>query len=101
MVGIMSYKCDHCGTIPTEGLRFKCTTCADFDLCPLCIANAKRRHMHDTFRVSFVADTVSVTSSAAPVPPRPVSTAAPWAHAPWTSAPAAAPWPATPAATRF
>lgn len=29
--------CDHCGVLPIVGIRYRCSMCADYDLCELCM----------------------------------------------------------------
>lgn len=43
------YGCDSCKEIPIKGLRFKCKTCSDFDLCSKCIQISK--HSHNDFYI--------------------------------------------------
>jgi hypothetical protein len=38
------YRCDSCHEIPIKGLRFKCKSCADFDLCSKCVQFTKHPH---------------------------------------------------------
>ena len=33
---VKGHRCDGCGVTPINGVRFKCTTCNDFDLCQDC-----------------------------------------------------------------
>ena len=35
--------CDHCKVMPIIGIRYKCLTCPDFDLCSKC----KNENIHD------------------------------------------------------
>lgn len=37
--------CDGCGTFPIRGIRYKCTTCPDFDFCEKCEATVDHGHV--------------------------------------------------------
>jgi len=41
--------CDACGASPIVGPRFKCTTCADYDLCGRCYLQKEELHPGHTF----------------------------------------------------
>lgn len=41
-------QCDGCGVNPMKGLRFKCRSCKNYDLCKRCSGT---RHLHHTFLV--------------------------------------------------
>lgn len=43
------YGCDSCKEIPIKGLRFKCKTCSDFDLCSKCMEISI--HPHSDFYI--------------------------------------------------
>ncbi|KAJ3362403.1 hypothetical protein GGF31_001595 [Allomyces arbusculus] len=38
--------CNHCGTSPIRGLRYKCSNCVDFDLCETCEAQEVHQRTH-------------------------------------------------------
>ena len=46
----LSVICDGCNSQPVLGLRFKCRTCDDFDLCESCYKTTT--HEHDFIRIS-------------------------------------------------
>ena len=41
--------CDNCSKKPIVGIRYKCLTCADYDLCQTCKRNANRVHPGHNF----------------------------------------------------
>jgi uncharacterized protein affecting Mg2+/Co2+ transport len=63
--------CDGCNMTPIKGVRYKCTTCSDFDLCEAC--EAKGEHPSDhiflkakrSLRGPPLASRISVTSPSA------------------------------------
>ena len=38
--------CDHCESQDFEGVRYKCSTCPDFDICHRCIEEVERLNSH-------------------------------------------------------
>ena len=76
--------CDGCGEFPIQNIRYKCTSCADFDLCDKCedrsVAREHERlgHVFAKIRDSTNADISSlpqVATSRGPLPrPSPLST---------------------------
>lgn len=63
--------CDECSTV-IRGARFKCTTCADFDLCAPCEAKTQHNPEHALLKVRPPASS-SATAAAAATPVVPVA----------------------------
>ncbi len=54
-------ECDGCGQNPVVGLRFKCQSCDDFDLCASCkIANKHSQHSFETIEEPRSRENVSI-----------------------------------------
>lgn len=52
-------KCNICGTEPIKGLRFKCDTCTDFNLCEGCVNQSSGRHSCKTHPVLLICKSIS------------------------------------------
>lgn len=71
--------CDGCGAHPIQGNRFKCTVCADFDLCSACEEKSTHNVNHPMLKLKRPANTRFTNRScpqAKPVP-KPAPKAAP------------------------
>lgn len=53
--------CDMCNTANIKGVRFKCSVCADYDLCESCISanDSSKTHPHTFLRVPCYIDSNS------------------------------------------
>ena len=47
--------CNGCSTLPIRGIRYRCTNCADFDLCELCEAQQIHDRTHLFYKVRIPA----------------------------------------------
>ena len=47
--------CNGCNTLPIRGIRYRCTNCADFDLCELCEAQQIHDRTHLFYKVRIPA----------------------------------------------
>ena len=47
--------CNGCGSLPIRGIRYRCTNCADFDLCELCEAQQIHDRTHLFYKVRIPA----------------------------------------------
>lgn len=45
--------CDHCSENPLTGIRFKCSTCPDFDLCQDCVEKNDTLNFHEENHIFF------------------------------------------------
>jgi hypothetical protein len=44
-------QCNSCGTVPIRGIRYRCSNCADFDLCEACEAQGLHTKTHIFYKV--------------------------------------------------
>lgn len=44
-------QCNSCGTVPIRGIRYRCSNCADFDLCEACEAQGMHNKTHIFYKV--------------------------------------------------
>ena len=56
--------CDACGLNPLTGIRFKCSTCPDFDMCASCVEqnDTTNAHPHVFLRISKCIDSNSTAT---------------------------------------
>lgn len=47
--------CNGCGSLPIRGIRYRCTNCADYDLCELCEAQQIHDRTHLFYKVRIPA----------------------------------------------
>jgi len=68
--------CDHCGMFPIIGHRFKCTICADYDLCSECEQEGVHCHDHPMLKLRYpYSDRNCLASTDSADEPSSVSTA--------------------------
>ena len=66
-------RCDVCATTPIRGIRYRCTVCADYDLCATCEEVTGAEHGHPLLKIRRPASTgPTPTPTPAPILPGPV-----------------------------
>lgn len=59
--------CNSCGTVPIRGIRYRCSNCADFDLCETCEAMQVHPKTHLFYKVRIPAPFLANPKQAQPV----------------------------------
>ena len=59
--------CNSCGTIPIRGIRYRCSNCADYDLCEQCEAMQLHPKTHLFFKIRVPAPFFDNTQRPQPV----------------------------------
>lgn len=77
--GDMVFQCDVCFVIPIVGVRFRCKTCRNFDMCLACKQAGKHNPKHNL--IEFIVPAGGEASTASPQPAQPGAEDAPSAAA--------------------
>ncbi|KAH9261610.1 hypothetical protein BASA81_000266 [Batrachochytrium salamandrivorans] len=84
--GDLVFQCDICFAIPIVGVRFRCKTCRNFDMCQACKVAGKHNPKHNL--IEFIVPLGGEATAASPQPAQPGAEDAPPAAAAAAQAPA-------------
>ena len=59
--------CDHCSSTPLCGVRFKCSTCPDYDLCAACVDRNDELQFHNPSHLFLRLPNPNTARNAGPV----------------------------------